>query len=63
MEGVKLSEQTKRKVVEAVAEKMSSKVNFRGKKMTLREVIKSQADSMAKFLESRGNYRPFIDKW
>ncbi|HID94623.1 MAG TPA: group II intron reverse transcriptase/maturase [Candidatus Latescibacteria bacterium] len=63
MTGANLSEETKTKVIEAVMKRMNSKVNFRGKKLSLREVIKHQADLIAGFLEDKGNYRPFIDKW
>ena len=63
MKGTQLSEETKTKVVQSVMRRMNARVNFRGGKILLREVIKHQADAMAKFLEGKGKYRPFIDKW
>lgn len=63
MEATNLTQATKTKVVEAVMRRLSSRVNFRGKKLTLREIIGHQSNSMAGFLEGKGNYRPFIDKW
>jgi len=63
MEGTNLTPETKTKVVENIMRRLNTRLNFRGRKISLREVIKHQANSITKFLEGKGNYRPFVDKW
>ena len=63
MEGINLSQETKIKVVKNVLKKLNSFVQFRSKRLTLREILNYQANSIAKFLEGKGKYHPFIDRW
>ena len=63
MEGINLSHETKLKLVNDVLKKLNSFVKFRGKRLTMQNVINFQANSIAKFLEGKGKYHPFIDRW
>lgn len=63
MEGINLGQETKIKVVKNVLKKLNSFVQFRSKRLTLREILNYQANSIAKFLEGKGKYHPFIDRW
>lgn len=63
MEGIYLSQETKQKVAKKILKKLNCIVKFRGKKLTLQEILKSQAKTIVKFLEEKEKYHPFIDKW
>jgi len=63
MEGINLSQGTKVKVVKGVLKRINSFIRFRSKRLTLREILNYQTDSIAKFLEGKGKYHPFIDRW
>ena len=63
MEGTNLTHETTMRVIKNVLRRLDSFVRFRGRRLTLREVINSQANSVAKFLEGKENYHPFIDRW
>lgn len=63
MEGINLSQKTKTEVIKKVLRRLDSFVKFRGKRLTLRNIINSQADSITKFLEGKGKYHSFIDRW
>jgi len=63
MEGVNLTQQTKNIIIKNIMKRINSRVNFRGERLSLRKVIRHQAESVAKFLEEKDKYRPFVDKW
>jgi len=63
MEGAKLNQATRQKIVDAVIERLNARVRYRSQRIPLREVIHRQAKALAKALESRGRYRPFIIQW
>ncbi len=63
MEGINLSHETKLKLVNDVLKKLNSFVKFRGKRLTIKNVINFQANALAKFLEGIGKYHSFIDRW
>ena len=63
MEGINLSQETKLKLVNDVLKKLNSFVKFRGKRLTIQNVINFQANALAKFLEGEGKYHSFIDRW
>lgn len=59
-----LTNETKKKVVENVFERLHTIEKFRGKEMRLSEIIKEQAKAVAEFLEGKiKNYRCYIGKW
>lgn len=63
MAGTKLSTATKQKVIEAVIERLNTRVRYRSTRVELREVIHRQARALADALMGKGQYRPFIDQW
>jgi CRISPR-associated endonuclease Cas1 len=63
MEGTRLTHETKLKVVDAVIGRLNTRVRYRSERVLLREVIHRQAKALARALEGKGRYRPFIDQW
>ncbi|MEW6457064.1 MAG: group II intron reverse transcriptase/maturase [Acidobacteriota bacterium] len=63
MDGTELTQETRKRLVEEILKRLNSKIKFQGKILTLLEIIKYQADSIAKFLENKVFYKPFVDKW
>jgi CRISPR-associated protein Cas1 len=63
MEGTNLTQESKTRVVKNVLRRLDSFVKFRGKRLTLREIMNYQANFLVNFLEGKGKYHPFIDRW
>ena len=55
-----LSEETRKKVIQNVLERLAALVPYKGKKFQLAQVIDLQPRHLAKCLESGKTYRPFI---
>jgi len=59
-----LTNDTKKRVVEKVLERINTVEVFRGKEMRLSQIMKEQASVVAEFLEGKAtSYRPYIGKW
>lgn len=63
MDGNELSLETRKRLVEAIQNKLDNKIKFRGQVLSLREIIRNQANAIAKYLEGKAKYKPFVDKW
>jgi CRISPR-associated protein Cas1 len=63
MEGINLTKDSKQKIVKKIFKRLSNKIDFRGKNISLQEIVNYQARSIIKYLEGKENYHPFIDKW
>jgi hypothetical protein len=58
MDGTGLSDSTKHRVIDAVLERLCTRVRYRSVRVPLREVIRRQARAFADCLQSEKNYRP-----
>ncbi|MGQ9569592.1 MAG: CRISPR-associated endonuclease Cas1 [Thermodesulfovibrionales bacterium] len=59
-----LTNETKKRVVEKVLERIHNVEVFRGREMRLSQIMKEQAKSVAEFLEGKSaRYRPYTAKW
>jgi group II intron reverse transcriptase/maturase/CRISPR-associated endonuclease Cas1 len=59
-----LTNETKKKVVEKVLERIHTTEVFRAREMRLSNIMKEQAKAVAEFLEGKLiHYRPYVSKW
>jgi len=58
-----LKEDTKKRLIENVLERLSTLVEYRGKKATLEDVMSYQTKHLAQCLEKGKNYRPYIGRY
>lgn len=63
LEGTELSKETRRKLIEAMSAKLYAKRKWRHKELTFAEIIREQANSLARFLEGKSSYKPFVETW
>ncbi len=63
MEGPKLTDGTRKKVLDAVLARLNTRVRYRSERVPLREVIHRQARALAGALQGKGRYHPYIDQW
>jgi len=62
MNGTHLTMDTRKKVAKNILKRLNSNAKYRGQNKTLGEVIRLQAEAVAKYIEGKGNYKPFIDR-
>ncbi|MCR4321456.1 MAG: CRISPR-associated endonuclease Cas1 [Candidatus Brocadiaceae bacterium] len=58
-----LTTDTRKKVAKSVIGRLSSAVWFKGRSLTLQEVIQEQAHNIKKHLCKKTQYRPFFGRW
>lgn len=58
-----LTSEARKKIVKSVIGRLSSEVWFKGRRVTLQEVIQEQANNIKKHLCEKGKYRPFLGRW
>lgn len=64
MEGTLLDGETRNKLVKNVLERLNTATDFRGKDMSLANIIIQQARDLVKFLKGKKkSYQPYIGKW
>lgn len=60
----RLTDNTKKKLVNAILKRLNSRLKFRGEEIFLNDVIRIQALELVKYLKGEINsYRPFTGKW
>jgi len=62
-DGKLLHQDTRRRLADAVIERLEAKVTVRGKRLQLGSVLQRQARSVAMFLRGEGEFRPFSMTW
>lgn len=63
MEQGQLKQQTRKRLVEKLLERLNSKENFRGHKLRITEIIQHQARAMALHVQGIKTYKPYVGKW
>ena len=58
-----LADQTQRKLITDIQERLEARELYRGKKHTLRTIIQLQARRVASFMRGESGYKPFIGRW
>lgn len=58
-----LSKATRKKLIENVLERMATLVPYRGKKVTLDQVVQNQPKALAEALLGEKKYRPFVGRY
>lgn len=58
-----LSEETRKRLITQVHDRLATLIRFRGRELKLDEVIQHQADLLVRHLKGDGQYRPFVGKW
>jgi len=58
-----MSQSTRKKIANAVIEKLSSEVLFRDRGLTIEEITQEQAHNVRKHLYGDIQYRPFLERW
>jgi group II intron reverse transcriptase/maturase/CRISPR-associated endonuclease Cas1 len=58
-----LTEDTRRRLIRHVYDRLATLVRFRGKELKLDEVIQHQAHLLVRHLKGEAKYRPFVAKW
>ena len=58
-----LADDTRKALIAALQQRLASLVRFRGKELKLEEIIQLQARALARHLEGKTPYRPFLGKW
>ncbi len=58
-----LNEEAKRKVLSEIMEKLESRIQYKGKNMSISNVILSQAREIASFLRNEERYEAFTQNW
>ena len=58
-----LTTDTRKKIAKSVVVRLSSEVWFKGRCLTLQEVIQEQAHNIRKHLCKKTPYRPFFGRW
>ncbi|KHE91657.1 MAG: CRISPR-associated endonuclease Cas1 [Candidatus Scalindua rubra] len=53
----------RKKIIKSVIGRLSSEVWFKGRRVTLQEVIREQAVNIKKHLTGKVKYRPFLGRW
>jgi CRISPR-associated protein Cas1 len=59
----RLSQETVRKLIQNVLERLATPIRYRSQEKPLQEVIRLQARLLAAHLQGRRRYRPFIGRW
>jgi len=62
-EGRTLHQETRKRLADAVLERLEAKVTVRGKRLQLGSVVQRQARGVAMFLRGEGEFRPFSMTW
>jgi len=63
MDGTLLTKETRDRVALAVLERLNTPLKFRGKNLSLSEIINHQARHLAGCIRDNKTYRPFLAKW
>lgn len=58
-----LTDETRRRVIAQVHDRLATLLRFRGKELKLDEIIRHQAQGLVRHLRGEGGYRPFVAKW
>lgn len=58
-----LTSDARKKITKSVIGRLSSEVWFKGRRVTLQEVIQEQANNIKKHLYGKVKYRPFLGRW
>lgn len=58
-----LADQTRRKLIDNIQERLESRETYRGKQHKLRTIIQLQARRIASFLRGETDYRPHVGRW
>uniref|UniRef100_A0A7J2TIN5 Uncharacterized protein n=1 Tax=Archaeoglobus fulgidus TaxID=2234 RepID=A0A7J2TIN5_ARCFL len=58
-----LNEEAKRKVISEITERLETGTQYKGKNMSISNVILSQAREIASFLRNEGGYEAFTQNW
>lgn len=58
-----LTDQTRRKLIDSIQERLESRETYHGKQHKLRTIIQLQARQIASFLRGETDYKPFIGRW
>ncbi len=58
-----LDQNTRQKVALAVLERLNTPLKFRGRNLSLAEIINNQARELAKCIKNDKAYKPFVSKW
>lgn len=63
MEDGQLTAETRRKIADAVMQRLDSRELYGSAQHKLSTIIQFQARSVASFIRGEGNYRPFVRRW
>ncbi len=58
-----LEPDTRKKLAKAIVSRLGNEVSYRGRKLTLFEILNKQALAIQKYLINNISYRPFLSKW
>lgn len=58
-----LKTETRKKIARAVLSRLGRETNFRGRRFTLEEVLKTQAIAIKLHLQDKETYRPYLARW
>lgn len=59
----KLTEETRRRLITRIQDRLATLIRFRGRELKLDEVIQHQAQLLVRHLKGAQTYRPFVGKW
>ena len=59
----RLTDNTRKKLAQAVLDRLSSEMIFRQKRIALEKIIEHQVDHLKQVMMTGGKYRPFLARW